>query len=301
MKVALFYNDEAGGGISAAELRQNIHHHGHHVVHTVDKELGVERLFDRAADIVVVVGGDGTVSAVARHVAGHDLPLAVLPLGTANNIALSLGCDAPLDQLIDHWRKAETRDADLGAARGPWGERRFVEGVGGGLVAQAIAAIDAQPLDQSHPPDSRIEMAVGGYLNVLSRLGTKHWSIELDGTPLSGDFLLVEILNMKAIGPNFIVSEATDVFDGMFTVALAREADRQHLLAYWQARMAGQPASLNLDTRTAARVVLAAGGNLHVDDALFAWPEQGGVELQIERGVLRVLTGPRFSRPRTQG
>lgn len=292
MKVTLFYNDEAGAGTSAVELRQIIEHHGHHVVHMIDKELGVARLFDRAADIVVVVGGDGTVAAVAREVAGHDVPLAVLPLGTANNIAFSLGCDAPLDELVDHWRKAVTRDADLGMARGPWGERRFVEGVGGGLVAQSIAAIDAQPLDQSHSPDHRIELAIGGYLNVLSRLRAKPWSFELDGRRLEGDFLLVEVLNMKSIGPNFVVSEATDAFDGAFTVALAREEDRDQLLAYWQARMAGQPASLQLDARTAARVVLLGGSDLHVDDALFAWPESGAVELEIERGVLRVLTGP---------
>lgn len=184
------------------------------------------------------------------------------------------------------------RDADLGVARGPWGARRFVEGVGGGLVAQSIAAIDAQPLDQSHSPNDRIELALGGYLNVLSRLRAKPWSLELDGRHVEGDFLLVEVLNMRAIGPNFVAAEATDPFDGALTVALAREEDRAQLLAYWQARMAGRPTILQLDARTAARVVLRAGSDLHVDDALFAWPESGAVELEIERGVLRVLTGP---------
>lgn len=184
------------------------------------------------------------------------------------------------------------RDADLGVARGPWGARRFVEGVGGGLVAQSIAAIDAQPLDQSHSPNDRIELALGGYLNVLSRLRAKPWSLELDGRHVEGDFLLVEVLNMRAIGPNFVAAEATDPFDGALTVALAREEDRAQLFAYWQARMAGRPTILQLDARTAARVVLRAGSDLHVDDALFAWPESGAVELEIERGVLRVLTGP---------
>ena len=292
MNVAMFYNDEAGAGAGATELRQMIERHGHRVVHMVDKELGVERLFDRDADLIVAVGGDGTVASVAREVAGHDVPLAVLPLGTANNIAFSLGCEGPLDALIDHWPRAVPRCADMGVARGPWGDRRFVEAVGGGLVARSIAAIDAQPLDQSHPQDHRIELAVGGYLNVLSRLGTDHWALELDGAPVDGDFLLVEILNMKSIGPNFVVSDETDVFDGAFTVALAREEDREQLLAYWQARMAGESASLHLETRSATRVVLSSGSDLHVDDALFVWPESGGVELRLERGVLRVLSGP---------
>jgi diacylglycerol kinase (ATP) len=224
--------------------------------------------------------------------AGRDVPLTVLPLGTANNIALSLGCDGPLDALIDHWAHARVRPADLGVARGPWGERRFIEGTGGGLVARSIAAIDAQPLDGTHSPDERIELALGGYLNVLSRLTAAHWRLCIDGEAVEDDFLLVEVLNIKSIGPNFVVSNDADPFDAAFTVALATEAHRDELEAYWQARMANQACSLGLTTRQARTVVIERGDDLHVDDALFAWPEQGPVELRIEHGVLQVLSGP---------
>jgi diacylglycerol kinase family enzyme len=292
LNVVVFYNDEAGSSPAAADIRTTIERHGHRVVDLIEKDRGVERLFECASDLIVAVGGDGTVASVARAVAGHDTPLAVLPLGTANNIALGLGCVAPMDELIAHWTRAGARHADLGMARGPWGERRFVEGVGGGLVARSIAAIDAQPLDSSHEPDHRLELAVGGYLNVLAQLRAVPWSLRLDGTTLDGEFLLVEVLNMKSIGPNFVVSEATDAFDGAFTVALAREEHREELVAYWQARMAGEAGRLDLETRTAATVVLNAGSDLHVDDAVFAWPEAGAVELRVEAGVLHVLTGP---------
>jgi diacylglycerol kinase (ATP) len=292
VNVVVFYNKKAGSSPEADEIRTTIERHGHHVVDLIEKKRGVERLFDRASDLIVAVGGDGTVASVAREVAGHGVPLAVLPLGTANNIAFSLGCVASMDELIDHWARADARHADLGMARGPWGERRFVEGVGGGLVARSIAAIDAQPLDSSHEPDHRLELAIGGYLNVLAQLDAGPWSLRLDGERLDGEFLLVEVLNMKSLGPNFVVSEAADAFDGAFTVALAREEDRDELVAYWQARMAGESARLELETRTAATVVLDAGSDLHLDDSLFAWPESGSVELRVEPGVLHVLMGP---------
>jgi diacylglycerol kinase family enzyme len=292
VNVVVFYNENAGSNPAPAEIRKMIERHGHHVVDLVEKDRGVERIFDRASDLIVAVGGDGTVASVAKEAGGHDIPLAVLPLGTANNIAFSLGCVAPMDVLIDHWARAAVRHADLGIARGPWDERRFVEGVGGGLVARSIAAIDAQPLDSSHEPDHRLELAIGGYLNVLAQMRPAPWSLRLDGAPLSGEFLLVEILNMKSIGPNFVVSEATDAFDGAFTVVLAREEDRDELEAYWQARMAGESTTLNLETRIAESVVLNEGTDLHVDDALFAWPEAGSVELRVEPAVLHVLIGP---------
>ena len=45
---------------------------------------------EQGYDLVVAAGGDGTVGAVATHLAGSELPLAILPLGTANDVARSL-------------------------------------------------------------------------------------------------------------------------------------------------------------------------------------------------------------------
>jgi diacylglycerol kinase family enzyme len=45
---------------------------------------------EQGYDLVVAAGGDGTVGAVATHLTGSELPLAILPLGTANDVARSL-------------------------------------------------------------------------------------------------------------------------------------------------------------------------------------------------------------------
>lgn len=292
MKVAVFHNDEAGGQAAARDVRRGIERHGHEVVGIVDSEMGVPALFELGAELIVAAGGDGTVASVAREMAGQEVPLAVLPLGTANNIALSLGCDGPLDALIDHWAHARVRHADVGVACGPWGERRFIEGAGGGLVTRSIAAIDGQPLDPTHTPEERLELALGGYLNVVSRLTAAPWTMRIDGERVEQECLLVEILNIKSIGPNFILSNDANPFDGALTIAIATEAHREDLVAYWQARMANQACSLGLTTREATSIVIERGDDLHVDDALFAWPQEGPVELRIEHGVLPVLSGP---------
>jgi len=89
-----------------------------------------------------------------------------------------------------------------------------------------------------------------------------------------------------------VVAGGADPFDAAFTIAVATEAHREELVAYWQARMANEACSLGLTTRQATRVVIEKGDDLHVDDALFAWPQEGPVELRIEHGVLQVLSGP---------
>jgi diacylglycerol kinase family enzyme len=64
------------------------------VVRVITDRTDFERLVDPPA------GGDGTAANAARTVAGRAIPLAVLPLGTANNIARSLGYVGSIEELI---------------------------------------------------------------------------------------------------------------------------------------------------------------------------------------------------------
>ena len=57
----------------------------------------VRQLLEKRPDVVIVAGGDGTVRLVASELVGRDIPLAIIPVGTFNNLALSLGL--PTDPL----------------------------------------------------------------------------------------------------------------------------------------------------------------------------------------------------------
>jgi diacylglycerol kinase (ATP) len=65
----------------------------------------------------VAAGGDGTVGAVASHLAGTDLFLGILPLGTANDVARSLDLPLELDAAAAVIVAGATRTIDLGCAR----------------------------------------------------------------------------------------------------------------------------------------------------------------------------------------
>ncbi|MEU8383484.1 diacylglycerol kinase family protein, partial [Streptosporangium sp. NPDC048865] len=72
-------------------------------------------------DLLVVGGGDGTLSAAVKHVAHRDVALGVLPLGTTNNFVRSLGVPLDLAGAIRVLRTGKVADIDLGVA----GDREF--------------------------------------------------------------------------------------------------------------------------------------------------------------------------------
>jgi Diacylglycerol kinase catalytic domain len=81
-------------------------------------------------DAVILAGGDGTVGKSVRWLRDRKTPIAILPLGTANNIARSLGIEGDLESLLSKLPTASARSLDVGRATGPWGKRMFLEALG---------------------------------------------------------------------------------------------------------------------------------------------------------------------------
>src|SRR6188508_1016127 len=134
MKIAMLFNHGAGHGASLAALRETLTRAGHQIVRVIDSKADAHRLAEPPAELAVAAGGDGTVAAAARALAGTQVPLAVLPIGTANNVAFTLGVEGSDERIAAGWHTARPRPFDLGLLHGAWGSRRFIEGVGGGLV-----------------------------------------------------------------------------------------------------------------------------------------------------------------------
>ena len=84
---------------------------------------------------IVVCGGDGTVSTVARALAGTPHALGIVALGTFNNLARALTLPTDLDAAIEVVKKGRPRPCTLGEAGGHY----FVEAALVGEVAAAIA------------------------------------------------------------------------------------------------------------------------------------------------------------------
>ncbi|MGH3367674.1 MAG: lipid kinase [Nocardioidaceae bacterium] len=98
----------------------------------------VHEVVQNGADLVVLGGGDGTVSAAVDHIAGTRAVLGVLPLGTANDFARTLEISADLEQACHTIAHGKVVDVDLGLT----GDNYFVNVASIGLsvgVTQALS------------------------------------------------------------------------------------------------------------------------------------------------------------------
>ena len=290
MNVWILCNEGAGRSFSAEDVRHLVKRAGHTVV-GVAKEYDAEtQLADRHIDLVVAAGGDGTVATVAGIALKTGAALAILPLGTANNIATSLGVDGAVADLIASWTTARRRSLDLGFARAASKNWLIVEGVGGGLVPAGIATAQAalERRDEAAPVEE-VTAAVRCFRDALIYLEPHPWTLIIDGKKISKTFLMVEVLNMRSVGPNLLLAPDADPSDGFFDVITAEPSHRTQLMSYLEDRVQGKEATLSLPRVRAREVVIEGCGELHIDDERIDTCDLGEVSIRVEAGAIAVL------------
>lgn len=289
MRIALLHSAGAGDAVSPDIIRRAVEGAGHHLVGVFEPDVDLDAVLARSPEVVVAAGGDGMVWRAASAVHGRDIALAIVPLGTANNVATSLGISGSLDELAAGWLSAERRPIDLGVLRGARGESRFLEGVGGGLVARAIATLSVHPGRPPADPDERIAAAVGHYRQLLADLAPAPISVSFDGDAIDGEFLLVEVLNFRAVGPNLVLAPEADPGDGQLDVVMAREEHRGELDRYLRHLAEGRAARIELPTRRARTVEIDGWSQLHIDDEVRLGSSMGVISVGVEAGALHLL------------
>ena len=263
MKVTLIHNPDAGSDDqpSGDEILDLVRNAGHSAIYQSSSEGEWKKVLQQNADIVAVAGGDGIVGNVAKRLIGKGVPIAVLPMGTANNIAIALGLtDRPLDQLISGWATARRMKFDVGAASGPWGSTYFIEGMGMGLFTDTMSRLDARKnIDIAH--HSGAEKKITSVLEIMNmRLEgypANRLKLTLDDRDLSGEYLLLEAMNIRCVGPNLCLAPAADPDDGVLDVVLVSNDERSQLKRYLSDRVEGKS--------DCAVLTVQKGRHLHIE------------------------------------
>jgi diacylglycerol kinase family enzyme len=299
MKITLVHNPKAGEGQAAKSIVKLMTDAGHEVQHrSIKKDW--QPLLKESADLLVAAGGDGTVRQVALAAAKHGLRFAAIPIGTANNIAKSVGVLGEAAELIEGWEDAPSHEQpfDIGEATAPWGTERFVEGVGAGLIGDLISR-EGEVAAEGKLLGRATDRALHLTCELVRELKARRWEIWADGQGLSGDYIAVEVLNIRFVGPNLPLAPRAFPGDGLLDVVLVRRQDREALLEYLENRLrlaSGQLPELRCARAKHIEMTAPAGIRWHLDDK--NWPkdrpsnEKAEVTVECLKGAVTFVAAP---------
>lgn len=169
-------------------------------------------------DLILCIGGDGTFNEVAAGLleSGLDIPLGYIPAGTTNDFANSLGMSKDVILNARNIAEGNTVPLDLGSFNG----RPFSYIASFGAFTKASYATP-QSIKNSLGHLAYILEGVKEGINALTSLKPIHMSIEADGVPYEGDYLMGAVSNSTSIaGILTLRKEYVDMSDGLFELLL---------------------------------------------------------------------------------
>ncbi|KAA8483661.1 diacylglycerol kinase family enzyme [Arcticibacter tournemirensis] len=296
MRIAtLLHNPVAGDEAHTKDkLIALIESRGYKCHYSSVKEQGLD-LIHEDTEFIIIAGGDGTVRKVAKQLlldkspASH-LPIALLPMGTANNIARTLGISGEPETIIRQWATMQPRTIDIWDVDNLPGARFFCEGLGFGVFPQLIAEMRHHDEELSDSPEKRMEVALGTLHDITVSYKPHHCIVIADGTDYSGDYIMVEIMNMQCIGPNLVLASEANPGDGYMEIVLIAEGEKGELARYISNRISGVESFLKCKTLKARNVKIQWEGHLvHVDDELIEMKEIKEISLSSEGKILHFM------------
>lgn len=192
-------------------------------------DSGVKSALKKARDLVVVAGGDGTVGYVFTHLSDRSVPIGVVPLGSANNLARSLGIAGTPQELAEQWRMDNVKLFNLMTVAGRDHDYLCAEGFGVGLIP-ALIKRRAKQKKVDGPEDVRRGRHV--LREIVADAEPLDIQVEIDGEALNGDLLGIEVLTGPFTGPNLPLAHDADPSDKLLDIVYI-ETKKMDAFAAW--------------------------------------------------------------------
>jgi diacylglycerol kinase (ATP) len=179
----------------------------------------------QGADLIVVAGGDGTINEVTEGMAGTDVPLAILPAGTANVLASEMRVSTHLGQAAEELLSYPAERISTGRIQSRDGEpRSFLLMAGAGLDAHIVYSLNYSL--------KRKLGKVAYWLAGFSQFGRtfEEFSVRIDGREFQSSFALIS--KVRNYGGDLEIAQQVSLLDDEFEVVLFHGRESWRYLKY---------------------------------------------------------------------
>jgi diacylglycerol kinase (ATP) len=271
------------------QVRQYLSADGMKVDLALAKPKGEATLIARKAvkdgyDVVIAMGGDGTLGAVISGIAGSKMKLGIIAGGTQNDIAKSLGIPEDLKEACALIASGHTRKLDLGQVSTKKTKKYFFFMVTGiGLIATVYPMIKEVPKGKL----AGIKDAVAALLKFEAKPTVY---LTLDGeSKIEVETMLVTVVNTPIIGAKNLLAPDASMEDGLLDVSVYPGFTKVDLLAYFaRTTNEGLPPDGRIQRYQARKIKVKSSPKLDVaaEGIILG---KGTARIKVLPGVLRVI------------
>lgn len=240
----------------------------------------------QGAEIVAVLGGDGTVSCAANGLLGTGAALAVLPAGTGDDFAAAIGAGS-FPSAVRLLANPKTVAIDVVRVRAGDTDRCFVNIAGAGFDSEVNETANAMTVNLGGTGTY-----VAALVKTLSRFTPARYDLSVDGEAFTLDAMLVVIGSGLSYGGGMKVLPDASIVDGLIDVCIVEALSKGAFLRAFPTVFTGRHASHpKVRMMRATNVTVEANRDLQV----YADGERVGplpARFDVEPGALPVVVGP---------
>jgi YegS/Rv2252/BmrU family lipid kinase len=181
-------------------------------------------------ELLVVVGGDGTLNEVVNGIGGSDAPpLALVPRGTGRDFARTFGISSRFDAAVRTALEGETRTLDLGRVSYTAWSGEQVDGWFANVAGVGISgAIARRANDQTKVLGGRLSY-LAAILTVFAGWQVGEATVTVDGERRAGPMHEIFVANGAFLGGGLHATPDADPADGLFDVLVLGHLSKRDL------------------------------------------------------------------------
>jgi len=236
-------------------------------------------------EVVIAMGGDGTLEAVLRGMVGRKTLMGIIPTGTQNNIAKSLGIPLDIEEACSLIASRHFRKLDVGQVKVKNGRKLYF------FELTAIGLVAALYPKANKLADGKLSKLKDVALTLIHQEPEPEVFLTLDDeSKIKVKTMLVVVSNAPMFGANFLVAPDASVKDGLLDISVYPNFSKTELVAYYaQIRDEGFSTNEKVQRYRACKLEIKTNPKMEVmaDGVMLG---KGKVQIKSKPGAVWIIT-----------